>query len=194
MAMSSKSSSLFISKKTFSFFNTRIGFQLINFVNLDIDSRMRSNILFIILVGLFAFSCIKKTLTNPIPEIEFVDFKWLNNIQTDSAILTLSYNDYDGDLFAYGTNSKDNIVVKTLAFNLDSNKFIIDNSFSYKINQPADGYYKDKSIQGNIYIPLGEFRSKEVKAAKQKIKLEVFMIDMKANKSNVVSTPEYNFQ
>ena len=128
-------------------------------------------ILTIFLFGTLGFSCVKKAPSDPIPAIEFIDFKLLGGVGTDSALFTLGYKDWDGDLFRNDNTNGPNTVISTFAFKADSNKFIFDRAFAYVITQPADGYYKGKSIQGDIYIPVSEFRSD---TATKKIKFEIF--------------------
>ncbi len=136
------------------------------------------------------WSCVKKAPSDPVPEIEYKDFKLLNSVGTDSALFTIGYKDWDGDLFRNDNTDGPNTVISTYAFNNDSNKFIFDRAFAYVITQPADGYYKGKSIQGDIYIPVSEFRTDP---STKKIRFDIFMIDMKGNKSNVLSTPQFTF-
>lgn len=134
-------------------------------------------------------SCVKKTPEDPIPVIEFKDFQAWKNGNRDTAIMTLSYNDYDGDLFRNTTNDGPNTVLKTFIFNTDSNKFIKDQTLSYAITQPGDDFYKGKSIKGDIIIPMSQFRpNNQVKL----MKFEVFMVDMSENKSNIVATPQFS--
>lgn len=145
--------------------------------------------LIIILTGLFAFSCIKKTPKDPVPGLEYKDFKaWKEGLR-DTAVMTLTYVDNDGDLFRNATSDGPNTILRTFVFNTDSNKFVKDQTLSYAIIQPGDGFYKGKSIQGDIIIPFGQFRPNNT--VKQ-IRFEVFMVDMKDNKSNVVSTPQFS--
>ncbi len=138
--------------------------------------------------GIIASACVKKTSKDPIPEIEYKDFKMLNHIGSDSAVFTIGYKDWDGDLFRNSNSDGPNLVLSTYTYKSDSGKFIFDHAFSYAITQPADGYYKGKSIQGDIYVPVSEFRSKPTDKI---VKFEIFMVDMKDNKSNVVTTPQF---
>lgn len=139
----------------------------------------------------FAFSCVKKSPSDPIPEIEYKDFKLLGSAKTDSAVFVIGYKDWDGDLFRNDNTDGPNTVISTYAFRQDSNKFVFDQAFAYVITQPADGYYKGKSIQGDIFIPVSEFRSDK---SLKKLKFEIFMVDMKGNKSNLVTSPEFQFK
>lgn len=144
----------------------------------------------IIFSGLIAVSCVKKTPNDPIPVLEYKDFQAWQVGSRDTAVLTITYHDYDGDLFRNATSDGPNTIIRTFAFNNDSNKFLKDQTLSYSIIQPADGFYKDKAIQGDIIIPMGQFRpNNQVKL----MKFELFMVDMKNNKSNEIATPQYTF-
>lgn len=147
------------------------------------------HLLLIFSLALAAASCVKKSPEDPIPVIDYKDFQAWKNGNRDTAILTLTYNDYDGDLFRNTTSDGPNTVLKTFIFNVDSNKFIKDQTLSYSITQPGDGFYKGKSIKGDIIIPMSQFRpNNQVKL----MKFEVFMVDMSDNKSNVVATPQFS--
>jgi len=143
------------------------------------------------LMACLGTSCVKKVPTDPVPELEFKEFRSIPSAATDSAMFIIGYKDWDGDLFRNSESDGPNTVISAFAFNVDSNKFILDRAFAYAITQPADGYYKGKSIQGDIYIPVSEFRSK---TSYKNIKFEIFMVDMKNNKSNVLATPQYTFK
>lgn len=149
-------------------------------------------LLMIFLPGLMLFSCVKKTPKDPVPEIEFKNFEMLNRVGSDSAIFTIGYKDWDGDLFRNSTTDGPNTIISTYVYKTDSGKFVFDQAFSYAIVQPADGYYKGQTIQGDIRIPVSEFRSDPQND--KRVKFEIFMMDMKDNKSNVLATPEYTIQ
>jgi hypothetical protein len=150
-------------------------------------------LLTIFLPGLLAFSCVKKTPKNPVPEIEYKNFEFLGHAGSDdAAVFTIGYKDYDGDLFRNSTTDGPNTIISTYVYRADSNKFIFDQAFSNAIVQPADGYYKGQTIQGDIRIPVSEFRSDPQND--KVVKFEIFMIDMKDNKSNVLTTPQFTIQ
>lgn len=146
------------------------------------------HLLFIFFIVLVGYSCVKKVPNDPVPELEFKDFRVLGGFGTDSALFTIGYKDWDGDLFRNSTSDGPNTIISTYKFKNDSNKFVFDQAFSYSIIQPADGYYKGKAIQGDIYIPVSEFRTD---TSVKIFKFEIFMRDMKGNKSNVLSTPQF---
>src|SRR6218665_523446 len=99
-------------------------------------------LLMIFLPGLLALSCVKKTPKDPVPEIEYKNFELLGRrVGSDSAVFTIGYKDWDGDLFRNSTTDGPNTIISTYVFKTDSNKFVLDQAFSYAIVQPADGYY-----------------------------------------------------
>ncbi len=140
--------------------------------------------LIILIFFLGTFSCIKKKSIGPVPEIEFLDFKYIGPAGYDSADFKISYIDSDGDLFG----EEKNLFVRTLAYNADSAKYILDLAFSRTIRQPDNGYYQGKSIQGYIYLNEFEFRSD---ARPNIVQFEVYMRDQEGNRSNVVTSPSY---
>ena len=106
----------------------------------------------------------------------------------DTAVLVIGYSDGDGDLFVDNSSNDANMVVISKYYNADSSKFLIANVDSKKLKQPENGYYKGKAVQGEIWVPLREYRANDnIKI----IKFELFMTDMKKNKSNTVSSPAY---
>lgn len=137
-----------------------------------------------LLVFILAFSCIKKKSIGPIPKIEFIDFKKVGPTGYDSAVFKLSYEDSDGDLFRDRNDEGPNLIFKTLAWNADSGKYLTDLIFSRVVLQPADGYYKDKSIQGYIYLNEAEFRTP---SKPKNLKFEVYMIDLQNNRTNTAT-------
>jgi hypothetical protein len=136
------------------------------------------------------FSCIKKGQKSTTAEITYKDFRAWKVAGRDTAVMTLGYTDWDGDLFRNSTSDGPNTILRTYVFNVDSNKFIEDEAFSYILIQPGDGFYKGKSIKGDIILPLKEFRPNDnVKITKY----DIFMLDMKGDKTNVVTTPQFTF-
>lgn len=186
-----KSSGGIESLNMFSFFNKPLKTLVYFFVNLCIESRRMRKLGLLFLMACIGTSCVKKVPLDPIPELEFKEFRSLPSVKTDSAIFIIGYKDWDGDLFRDSETDGPNIVISSFAFNVDSNKFVKDKAFAYAITQPAQEYYKGKSIQGDIYVPVSEFRSK---TSFKKIKFEIFMVDMKKNQSNVLATPQYTFK
>ncbi len=141
------------------------------------------------------FSCVKPPNDSPIPSLEYKDVPVMGKVSSgslgsrDTAVLVLRYSDGDGDMFRNSNADGPNLIYTTYAFNADSNKFIINGSpNAATITQPANGYYRGKSIHGDIYVPMRQFRSGDnIKV----IKFEAFIVDMKNNKSNIVSSPVF---
>lgn len=154
---------------------------------------------FIFLIVLLGNSCIKKKTKDPVPVIEFLDF--LNpgksaSTGRDTALIHISYEDGDGDLFTDFKTDNNNFIFTPFYFNTSTNQFyvVIDpitndtTRISYTIVQPDNGYYKGKSIKGEIFVPLNQFRpNDDVKI----LKFKGFMVDMSGHKSNVVESPTY---
>lgn len=143
----------------------------------------------IIFIICFLLSCVKPKTESPVPLINYLDFtksgKFGQNGQ-DTAVLVFGFEDGDGDLFRDNKSDDPNIVFTPYYFYPDSGKFIKGAAFAYVLVQPSEGYYKDKSIKGEIMVPLSQFRPNDLI---KNIKFEFFMMDMKNNKSNVVITP-----
>lgn len=148
----------------------------------------------IIVLLVLVAACVKKNNTSPVPVLEFIDVADLRKATSasepprDTAVLVVGFSDGDGDLFVDNSGNDANMVVISKYYNADSSKFLIGNVDSKKLKQPEDGYYKGKAVQGKILVPLKEYRSSDkIKI----IKFEMFMTDMKKNKSNTVSSPAY---
>ena len=151
-------------------------------------------ILIIFFLSLFGFACVKPKTKDPKPVIGFVDVTNLGKVSSvtggtrDTAVVVISYEDGDGDIFVDNSENDPNLVLTSLYYNADSSKFLVAIPESKKIKQPDNGYYKGKSIKGEIFLPLSQYRiSDDIKI----IKFEIFMVDMKKNKSNVVTSPTY---
>lgn len=152
--------------------------------------------LFYILPLVFILSCAKQPSTDPVPALTFKYVDPLGKTklgstlgERDTATLVFHYEDGDGDLFRNNNNDGANLIYTTYVYQADSDKFVVDGiSNPATITQPANGAYKGKSIFGDIYVPMRQFRSSD----KIKIfKFEAFMLDMKGHKSNVISSPVY---
>jgi hypothetical protein len=156
-------------------------------------------LLLVLFISVVASYCVKQNTSNPVPAIEFKEVANLGKspyTNTDTATIVLGYEDGDGDLFVNSTEDDYNFIFTPYSYKKNLNAFSAD--FDYltndtfrivsKIKQPDNGYYKGKSIRGVIYLPLREFRLNDNVDV---IKFVGFMIDMKKNKSNVVSSPVY---
>jgi hypothetical protein len=151
----------------------------------------------IFLTGFLAFSCVKRNGNSPIPEITFQEFRALKGAGGDSAVFLLGYKDGDGDLFLDKNEQGPNLIITPYYFNSSKNEYLAEFNpdplfndtmriYAY-IKQPSNGYYKDKSIKGEILFPTTGFRS-----GSQKIfKYRLYMKDLKGNKTQVLTTPSY---
>jgi hypothetical protein len=160
---------------------------------------MRPLILFILpALVVFGF-CAKPKTKNPVPVVEFLDLKDAGISafsKADTATMVLSYEDGDGDLFVDNFSEGPNLIFTTYIYDEVNNKFVAEINtqtldtarYTNTIKQPDNGYYKGKSIRGEIYIPLGEFRQSR---KSKKLKFVGFIIDKKQHKSNVFSSPVY---
>ena len=160
---------------------------------------MMRYILIIFLSGLIAYSCVKAKTKDPVPVIEFKDFQHAQKSEftgQDTALLALGYEDGDGDIFLDNTSQGPNVIFIPFFYNTTTAKFdiakdpITKDTFriSNTIVQPDGGYYKGKSIKGDIYIPLREYRLSD---AQKILKFTGFVIDAKGHRSNSVASPVY---
>ncbi len=148
-----------------------------------------------IIVSCFVFSCVKKQSSDPVPAIEYKSFTSSTAGGKDTAVLTISYQDGDGDIFRDNTSDGPNIVSTIFVFNSTANQFlpVIDvltndtTRYIQTITQPGDGY-KGKQVRGDIIWPLTEFRPN---AQAKTFYYKLFMVDMKNHKSNVITTPTF---
>jgi hypothetical protein len=153
----------------------------------------------ILLAGILAFSCAKRKSKDPVPTVEFLALKDAgisSFTKGDTATMVLSYEDGDGDLFVDNYSEGPNLVFTTYRWDDATGKYVAELNtqtqdtarYTNTIKQPDNGYYKGKSIRGEIYIPLTEFRQK--RTSKQ-IKFVGFIIDMKKHRSNTFISPVY---
>ncbi|MCW3075447.1 MAG: hypothetical protein JWO32_56 [Bacteroidetes bacterium] len=150
----------------------------------------------IFIASVFCFSCAKKQTKDPVPVIEYKDFKAWKVNGSDTAILTIGYEDGDGDIFRENNSKGPNFIGTFYYLNSATHVFttvkdIITNDtarFTQTILQPAETSYKGKAVKGEMFIPWQEFRKGDsIKIFMYKI----FMIDDAGNKSNVLTTPVY---
>ncbi len=147
--------------------------------------------IFIVIICFVVFSCVKPASKDPIPILEYKNLKDLGKKtrdNSDTATLVISYQDGDGNLFADNSSDPSNLVITYMYYNPDSAKMVTHLSEATKVFQPDKGYYKGKSIRGDISYPLAAFRpSDKIKI----IQLKIFMVDMAKNKSNIITSPIY---
>lgn len=152
-------------------------------------------IIIIFLLAVFGFSCVKKQSKDPVPKLEFLDFSSSKTNGIDNGQLILGYEDGDGDIFRDETTHLPNLIIKFYYYNSGTKKFTgffdtnISDTFNIAkiITQPGDGF-KGKSIKGEIYIPMTEFRPADsIKIFKYKI----FAMDEAGHNSNMLITPQF---
>ena len=151
--------------------------------------------IFLIVICLCIFSCVKKQSKDPVPAIEYKSFTASSNGVKDTAVLTIGYEDGDGDVFRDNTFDGPNIVSTIYVYNTTLSQFlpIIDvitkDTLRYiqTITQPGDGY-KGKQVKGDIIWPMSEFR---LNSSQKIFYYKIFMVDMKDHKSNIITTPTF---
>jgi len=152
-------------------------------------------ILIIFLVVLFGFSCVKKQSKDPVPSLEFIDFTSSKSNGIDNGQMILGYADGDGDIFREIPGKVPNLIMKFYYYNNGTKKFTgffdtnISDTFNIAkiITQPGDGF-KGKSIRGEIYIPMTEFRPAD---SIKVFKYVIFAVDEAGHNSNIVTTPQF---
>lgn len=151
-------------------------------------------IVFLIVVSIAA--CKRRPTKNPTPALEFKNFSAYQVAGRDTAILTIGYEDGDGDIFSDNNASHHNLFITPYFYNEFSNKYesvldpITQDTFriSYIVRQPDNGYYKGKSIKGEVIVPMAEFRQD---STQKNLRYNIWMVDMSGKKSNVVASPGY---
>jgi hypothetical protein len=151
---------------------------------------------FIFVACLVIFSCVKKQSTNPVPAIDYKSFVTTTNTTSESATLTLSYEDGDGDLFRDNNSDGPNLIYTIYIYNPSLKQFLPKvniitqdtDRVGMAITQPGEGY-KGKQVKGDIIWPMSQFRPNTITDTVFFYKL--FMVDMKGNKSNMVTTPTF---
>ena len=145
--------------------------------------------------GVVCFSCVKKQTKNPIPSLTYESFISSKTNGIDNGSLVIGYADGDGDIFRDKTTNIPNLIIKFYYYNNGTHQFTgfydtnVSDTFNIAkiITQPGDGF-KGKSIQGDITIPMAEFRPADsIKIFKYKI----FAIDEAGHNSNIVTTPQF---
>ena len=139
-------------------------------------------------------SCVKKKSYPTVPEIEYKDFF---PFVGDSADLQTKFTDGDGDIGVSEEDSTRTFWVTYYYKDTITNKFVgyyrplFNDTLrtGYIVKMPNDSY-KGKSVSGEISVRLQQFRhSKKIK----NVKYVIYLLDKAGNKSNVVTTPEFNF-
>lgn len=153
-----------------------------------------------ILLLILITGCAKQETKDPVPHIEFIDFAnpGLSSRGGDTATFILSYEDGDGDVFVDAGVNRVNLIFTPYYYDAASNSFRAgynnDPDFkdtirhAYTVRQPDNGYYKGKSIRGEIFVPLTSFRENN---SQKILKFTGFMVDMQDHKSNTFTSPSY---
>lgn len=153
----------------------------------------------IFLVVVIGFSCVKPKTKDPVPVISYKEMYYMKKSEftgQDTAVMVLEYEDGDGDIFVDSYSQGPTVIFIPFFYNTTSSKFeiamdpITKDTFriTNTIKQPEGGYYKGKSIKGEIFIPLREYRPDD---SKKILKFTGFITDAKGHKSNVVASPIY---
>ncbi|MEO6301762.1 MAG: hypothetical protein ABIP51_01190 [Bacteroidia bacterium] len=146
-------------------------------------------------MSLFCFACVKRQTKDPVPAITYETFVSSKTNGIDDGQMVLGYEDGDGDIFREETTHIPNLIMKFYYYNNGTHQFTgffdtnINDTFNIAkiITQPGDGF-KGKSIKGEIYIPMAEFRPAD---SIKVFKYVIFALDESGNKSNIVTTPQF---
>lgn len=145
---------------------------------------MRLKLLHILFIGVLFSSCVKEKVLDKVPAIDYVSFYAKDE---NTAYLTISYEDGDGDIFEEKGSKKYNFFA--IFYYKDGNgNFIqdLDNPIVSVIERPSE-LSKDQPIKGEIMKTLTGWRSN---VAYKNFRYEIYMTDQAGNKSNVLTTPE----
>ncbi len=156
---------------------------------------LRNLFLLFLFSGLF-LACVKPASKDPVPSAEFIDFYAFKRAAGDTATMVLGYEDGDGDLFVSDNTEGPTLVFTPYYYNEQSNSlkpFVFPGGsdtflITQNVKQPADGYYKGRSIKGTITLPMTEFRPDN---SYKILQFKGYLMDTKGHRSNVVSSPVY---
>lgn len=150
--------------------------------------KMKS-IFYFILIGLIS-SCAKKLDYSKVPQINFKSF---NILSRDSAALTLTFSDGDGDIGG-SSGGQGNMFITYYYWNNDSSKYylykdttFLHDSIDVRTFPSPSNAYKNKPISGEITAILIYYRPNNTI---KKLKLAVYIQDNSGNKSNIIKTPD----
>ncbi len=152
-------------------------------------------IVIIFLIGIFCFACVKKQSKDPVPSLSYESFVSSKSNGIDNGQMVLGYEDGDGDIFRDKNTNLPNLIMKFYYYNNGTHQFTgyfdsnINDTFNIAkiITQPGDGF-KGKSIKGEIFIPMNEFRPAD---SIKIFKYVIFAMDEAGNKSNTLTTPQF---
>ncbi|MCE3226479.1 MAG: hypothetical protein K0S32_1030 [Bacteroidetes bacterium] len=158
--------------------------------------------LIIFCTALLGFACVKSKNKNPVPAIEYKDFGAKKTTAgNDTAVMVISYEDGDGDLFRDANANGPNVIGTFYYLNSATQQFtpimdLITNDtmrITQTVLQPNvinedHPSYRNKSVRGDMYLPWGPFRSGD---SVKVFKYTLFVVDEAGNKSNIITTPTF---
>jgi hypothetical protein len=164
---------------------------------------------FVLFFGIAIFSC--KKISNPAPGppvISFMDFSVRSFEPKPDAYFHFGFTDPDGDIglknsdttgsFAYSSPYYYDFHMRIFKFDSATQVFVVDTVvyqgltygvWNYRIPY-IDNQSKDKSLSGEVYVEMVGFR---YSSTKKRFKYEFYIYDRAHHKSNVVTTPEFNY-
>ena len=131
----------------------------------------------IVLIGLL-WSCEKEETLDEVPKLELISITPQSVVQfEDSVVISLSYEDGDGDLGGFPADSV--------------NLFVVDNRnnipFEFRIQEMVPGG-KEVPIKGTLNVVLPNLYLTG-ESSQESVTFSIHAFDRAGNKSNVVSTP-----
>ncbi len=151
------------------------------------NNEMRFVIFFILTITLL--SCAKKPNYSEIPQISYKSF---NILSQDSAIITITFSDKNGDIGSL--NQEGNFFITYYFWDNSLNKYVVfsdttllnDTIDARSFPSPSDAY-KNKPISGEISLLMYPYR---IDNTIKKLKYTCYIKDNAGNQSNIVQTPE----
>ncbi|HWY37946.1 MAG TPA: hypothetical protein VNY73_05270 [Bacteroidia bacterium] len=163
-------------------------------------------IVFILFGGIVFFSC-KKTST-PAPGPPTVWYKDFNVVRETEAYFHFGFKDPDGDIglqnkdttgaFAFGSPYYYDFHMRIFKYDTVAQAWVPgvivyqgDSFGIWKYRIPyVENKAKDKSLTGEIYVEMTGYRPV---TTLKRFRYEFYIFDRAHNKSNVVTTPEFNY-
>lgn len=164
-------------------------------------------VIFLLLAGGAGFWGCKK-VTNPEPGPPAITYKSFSVVSETEAFFDFTFTDPDGDIglkngdttgaFAAGSPYYYDFHMEILKYDTITNTWVSGvfavqgityGYFNYRIPY-IDNKSKDKSLSGEVVINMAGYRPA---TTYKKFKYNFYIYDRAHNKSNVVTTPEYNY-
>lgn len=151
--------------------------------------------LLLIIFGIIVFACVKKTSYPNVPIIEYKNFL---PFVGDSADIQIKFTDGDGDIGVGESDSTRTFWVTYYYKDTITNNYtayfqqLFNDTLrtGYIVKSPSDSY-KGKPISGEVSVRLQKFRhSRKIK----NVKYVIYLFDAAGNKSNVITSPEFNVE